>query len=175
MSSSTSIRLAVALAVALTAFSPSSVAVAGEPQDAGEQTGERKAAYCFVHLDAPGDVRCFSTEARRTEAEAEFLKATAESAVDEVAAASSSSYIATHWAGTSTSGTNINILGTTCGGGVWRPTGFWDNEIGYTTHRCGSAPIHHFDASSCEGTAATLWQSGTLGSMNDRTSCVRYG
>jgi len=88
----------------------------------------------------------------------------------------SSNVIGRHYSGTRYSGSSITVVGTTCGGGVWYATGFWNNNIESTRNYCGSVGTRFYDSSSCSGSSrlATSDQL-TLGWMNNRTSCVRYG
>ena len=89
---------------------------------------------------------------------------------------SSSNVIGRHYMGTSYTGSSITIVGTTCGGGVWYATGSWNNNIESTKEYCGSAGTRFYDSSSCSGSYRFVdADQATLGWMNNRTSCVRYG
>ncbi|MEM8904990.1 MAG: hypothetical protein AAGA17_05735 [Actinomycetota bacterium] len=82
-----------------------------------------------------------------------------------------------HFSSTSYGGSSITITGSVpCGGGVWKPTGFWNNNIESSIHYCGSSGTRFYDSSSCSGSVRTIFSStSSLGSMNNRASCVRYG
>ena len=84
--------------------------------------------------------------------------------------------IGTHFTDTSYGGSSVQIVGTTCGGGVWFATGFWSNNIESSLHHCGASPTAFHDYTSCAGTPYRIYGAVTsLGWMNNRTSCVRYG
>ena len=146
---------------AVMAVSPVSAAGAGE--------GEREAPrYCVVHVDDPGSEQCFATPEALSDA---VTFPSSASSVEAVA----TSYIATHYDGNNFAGSYINVAGSSCTGGVWVPTGWWDNRINSTRNYCGGPSITHYDSSSCSGTNIVLSNSSNLGWMSDRTSCVRYG
>ena len=89
---------------------------------------------------------------------------------------SGSNTIGIHYASTAYSGSSVRVVGTTCGGGVWYPTGTWNNNIESSRHYCGSSPTTFYNYSSCGGSLRSIYRSAsTLGSMNNRASCVRYG
>lgn len=84
--------------------------------------------------------------------------------------------IGVHYTATSYGGSSVRIVGTTCGGGVWYPTGTWNNNIESSRHYCGSSPTTFYNSSNCAASAYPI--SGpvsSLGQMNNRASCVRYG
>ena len=90
--------------------------------------------------------------------------------------ARSSNTIGIHYTSISYGGSSVRIVGSTCGGGVWYPTGAWDNNIESSRHYCGTSPTTFYDSAGCSGwsrpihsAANSLWQ------MNNRASCVRYG
>ena len=84
--------------------------------------------------------------------------------------------IGIHYASAAYSGSSVRVVGTTCGGGVWYPTGAWNNNIESSRHYCGSSPTTFYNYSSCAGPLKRIYRSeSTLGSMNNRASCVRYG
>lgn len=92
------------------------------------------------------------------------------------AAVANNNTIGVHFTEVSFSGSSITIVGTTCSGGVWRPSGSWDDNIASSYHHCGSRPTQFYDASSCAGTPHNIYgAAASLHGMNDRTSCVRYG
>lgn len=93
-----------------------------------------------------------------------------------VAARSASNTIGTHYTDTYSGGSSITIVGTTCTGGVWWPTGSWNNNIESSAHQCGASATRFYDSSSCSGTGTSIYgYTSTLNSMNNKTSCVRYG
>lgn len=103
--------------------------------------------------------------------------ASASSAVSgQSALASGNNTIGTHYTSTFYSGSSVRIVGTTCGGGVWYPTGAWNNNIESSLHHCGTSPTTFYNSSSCAGSPHRIYGSASsLGQMNNRASCVRYG
>ena len=84
--------------------------------------------------------------------------------------------IGIHFTSTGFRGSSVRIIGTTCAGGVWYPTGRWNNNIESSRHYCGSSPTTFYDSSSCNGSPHAIYSSAhSLGQMNNRASCVRYG
>ena len=92
------------------------------------------------------------------------------------ALASGTNTIGTHYTSTYYSGSSVKVVGTTCSGGVWYPTGTWNNNIESSRHHCGSSPTTFYNSSSCAGSPHRIYQAApTLGQMNNKASCVRYG
>ncbi len=88
----------------------------------------------------------------------------------------SSSVVGVHFKGQNYTGSSITITGSGCSGSVWRPSGSWNNNIESSHLYCGSAPTRFYDSSSCSGSHRPIRGSATtLGWMNNRASCVRYG
>ena len=84
--------------------------------------------------------------------------------------------IGIHFSQKSFKGSSVTIVGTTCSGGVWYPTGSWNNNIESTFHFCGSSGTTFFNSSSCSGSGSTAFASLlTMRSNNNKASCVRYG
>lgn len=105
---------------------------------------------------------CFATEAE----------------VDTAAGSSRSSNgtIGRHYTSTGYAGSSLTISGTTCGGGVWYPTGSWNNNIESSRHYCGSSKTRFYDSSNCSsGEYAISTDTVSLGWANNKPSCVRYG
>ena len=93
-----------------------------------------------------------------------------------LARVSNTKTIGLHYTSTSYGGSSVRIVGTTCGGGVWYPTGRWNNNIESSRHYCGSSPTTFYDSASCSGPPYPIYlRRNSLGQMNDRASCVRYG
>ena len=89
---------------------------------------------------------------------------------------SGTTIIGTHYKNKNYAGSSITIVGTTCGGGVWWPTGSWNNNIESSRHYCGSSPTRFYDSSNCSTGVLSIYSArSTLGWMNNRASCVRYG
>jgi len=87
-----------------------------------------------------------------------------------------SNIIGRHYTSLGYSGSSITIVGTTCGGGVWYPTGYWGNNLESSRHYCGGVPTTFYDSANCStGAYPIFYQSSSLGWMNNRASCVRYG
>ena len=94
----------------------------------------------------------------------------------DLALSSNSNTIGTHYTSTSYGGSSVRIVGTTCSGGVWYPTGTWNNNIESSLHYCGSSATTFYNSSSCSGSPHHIyWEADSLGQMNNRASCVRYG
>lgn len=92
------------------------------------------------------------------------------------AVARSASLIGVHFKGQNYSGSSITITGSGCSGLVWKPSGSWNNNIESSYHFCGGSPTKFYDSSSCSGSYQPIYGPEiTLGWMNNRTSCVRYG
>ncbi|MEO1063206.1 MAG: hypothetical protein AAFZ07_17470 [Actinomycetota bacterium] len=85
--------------------------------------------------------------------------------------------IGRHYTGLNYTGSSITITGSVpCGGGVWKPSGSWNNNIESSRHYCGGSPTRFYNSSSCSGSSTAIYSStSTLGWMNNLTSCVRYG
>ncbi len=84
--------------------------------------------------------------------------------------------IGIHYTSTWFSGSSVRIVGTTCGGGVWYPTGAWNNNIESSLHYCGNSPTTFYDSASCSGWSHPIRnEANSLGQMSNRASCVRYG
>ncbi|MCQ3808608.1 MAG: hypothetical protein KTV16_15265 [Acidimicrobiia bacterium] len=93
-----------------------------------------------------------------------------------VSGARSSSVLGVHFKGQNYTGSSITITGSGCSGLVWRPSGSWNNNIESSHHYCGGSPTKFYDSSSCAGSNKPISGSApTLGWMNNRASCVRYG
>lgn len=89
---------------------------------------------------------------------------------------SGSGIVGTHYTSTGYGGSSITVVGTSCIGGVWYPTGSWNNNIESSRHHCGSAATRFYNSSNCAtGPYAIYSQKTSLGSMNNKASCVRYG
>ena len=99
---------------------------------------------------------------------------------DRLVRSSGTNTIGIHYTSTSYSGSSVRIVGTTCGGGVRYPTGAWNNNIESSRHYCGSSPTTFYNSSGCSGSpyniSYNIYSAATsLGQMNNRASCVRYG
>ncbi|MEM9033637.1 MAG: hypothetical protein AAGD18_03505 [Actinomycetota bacterium] len=94
-----------------------------------------------------------------------------------IMAFSTSFTIGRHFSSTGYSGSSVTIQGSSaCGGGVWKPSGSWNNTIESSYHYCGSSPTRFYDSSSCGGTSKAIYSAtSSLTWMNNRASCVRYG
>lgn len=88
----------------------------------------------------------------------------------------SSGTLGTHYTSTNYNGSSITITGSGCSGLVWYPTGSWNNNIESSLHQCGGGNTTFYDSSNCStGPYAISSDRFSLGSMNNRASCVRYG
>lgn len=156
------------------------------PTGAGAQRADSGTAperHCVVSVVdersgvlSTGPEQCYGTFAEAQDhaaAESEPRPAEDKDGLDTSAA---SSTIGVHFTGTSYTGSSITITGSVCSGGVWYPTGSWNNNIASSYHYCGATPTRFYDSSTCSGTSYAIYSAAsTLGSMNDRASCVRYG
>ena len=173
MSSTKTIWIAASAVVIASGLAGSaSAASAAEPREA-----ER---HCVIEVTAVEDgvlvtapEVCFATPA---DADHHAASIGAEQASSNTAQSSGSNTIGTHYSSTSYSGSSVRIVGTTCNGGVWYATGFWNNNIESSLHHCGTSPTRFYDYSSCAGPSHSIYQAAsTLGQWNNRASCVRYG
>lgn len=117
---------------------------------------------------------CFATTAQADRHVASIGAERASSS--HLARSSGTNTIGTHFSSTAYRGSSVRIVGTTCNGGVWYPTGTWNNNIESSLHHCGTSPTRFYDYSSCAGSSHRIYQAAsTLGQWNNRASCVRYG
>jgi hypothetical protein len=162
---------AVAIASALATGAPA--ASAAKPHEA-----ER---HCVIAVTAVHDgvlvtapEVCFATPAHADRHAASMGAEQAGS--NHTAKSSGTNTIGTHFTSTSYRGSSVRIVGTTCNGGVWYPTGTWNNNIESSRHHCGTSPTSFYDYSSCAGSSHRIYQAASsLGQLNNRASCVRYG
>lgn len=173
MSSTKTIWIAAtAVVIASGLATGEAAASAAEPHDA-----ER---HCVIAVTAVQDgvlvtapEVCFDTPA---EADRHAASVGTEPATSSSAQSSGNNTIGTHYSSTSYSGSSVRVVGTTCNGGVWYATGFWNNNIESSLHHCGTSPTRFYDYSSCAGPSHSIYQAAsTLGQWNNRASCVRYG
>lgn len=144
------------------------------PDDASLDDGEERHCVAYAQ-DASStakvaEPRCWDDA---SEAEAFVASITAERAGSR---AGGNNVIGRHYSGSSYTGSSVTVVGTTCAGGTWPASGWWNNKISSSGHYCGSSGTRFYDSSSCSGSGKTIygWASG-LGSMDNKTSCVRYG
>ena len=117
---------------------------------------------------------CFTTESDAA-LHAASLGSEAESS-QRAARSSGTNTIGMHYTSRWYSGSSVRVVGTTCAGGVWYPTGRWNNNIESSRHYCGARPTSFYDYSTCAGSPYRIYSAVTsLGSMNNRASCVQYG
>jgi hypothetical protein len=84
--------------------------------------------------------------------------------------------IGRHFKNTWYGGSSITITGTTCSGGVWWPTGSWNDNIESSYNYCGGSGTRFYNSSSCSSSSTAIYGgAGSLGWMNNKASCVRYG
>ncbi len=165
-----------ALVVAVMALAVVMIVVANGPAEATDVEGDRE-RHCVVEATdvgnevlVTGPEVCFDTEVEAAR-HAGGLGAQGESA-----RSSGSTTIGVHYTSTGFGGSSITIVGTTCGGGVWYPTGAWNDNLESTRHHCGGSPTTFYDSSSCSGGPYEVYSQRTsLGWMNNKPSCVRYG
>ena len=180
MSSAKTIWIAATAVVIASGLATSASAASAAESHEAERPYEAE-RHCVIEVTAVQDgvlvtapEVCFATSA---EADRHAASIGAEQASSSYSAQSSgSNTIGTHYSSTSYSGSSVRVVGTTCGGGVWYATGFWNNNIESSLHHCGTSPTTFYDYSSCAGPSQSIYQAtSTLGQWNNRASCVRYG
>jgi hypothetical protein len=149
---------------------------------AGEKQDEE---HCVVAVTAVrGDVlitgpeTCFDSEAQAARASVSGVGSlsAASLASPGASALAATTVIGKHYTGTSYTGSSISIVGTQCLGGVWYPSGSWNNNIESSRHYCGGNPTTFYDSSDCKTSAYSIYSQATsLGWMDNKASCVRYG
>lgn len=87
-----------------------------------------------------------------------------------------SNVVGTHFTLKDFSGSTATIMGTTCDGGTWLPTGGWNNNIESSYNYCGPMDGTTFrDNSACTLGVLTIYNDApSLGTMNNKTSCIKY-
>jgi hypothetical protein len=166
--SSTVRRVAVAAVVVLGVLGSPPLSAASS-NDGPPSTAER---HCVLWVDGVDDDGALVERAMTCDDTA------MEAATRAGTATRSGSFtIGRHFTGTGYSGSSITIVGSVlCGGGVWKPSGFWNNNIESTLHYCGSSPTRFYNSSTCGGSSLAVFSArSSLGSYNNITSCVRYG
>lgn len=166
--------LALAVAAVQLIFVASPIAALDRPE-AVQGEAER---HCVVSVEDNGrgtletnSETCFETALEASSA-AEKLVATGERS----SRSAGNTVIGLHYTSKNFLGSSVTVVGTTCSGGVWYPTGFWNNNIESSRHYCGSAGTTFYNWSSCGGSTRTITSAATsLGNLNNRASCVRYG
>ncbi len=174
MSSAKIYRMAVTAAIIAGGLVPGEQAGASTEPLAVEQ-------HCVIEVTGVEDgvfvtqpEVCFAVEAEAAAHAASI--STEQPRSGRVTRSSGTNTIGLHYSSSSYSGSSVRVVGTTCGGGVWYPTGAWNNNIESSRHYCGSSPTTFYNYSSCTGSLKRIYRSeSTLGSMNNRASCVRYG
>jgi hypothetical protein len=163
------LMMAIALLLGITATS-----VSGQQAQADAVDGGAEEEYCVATLATSAETQrepvCFVDEAA-----ADALVSQMTEAPVRGARSGGNNVLARHYKSTSFTGGTVAIVGTTCSGGVWYTTGSWNNNIESTLNYCNTG-ISHYDGSNCSGSTTTIFYSATtLSTMNNRTSCVRYG
>ena len=165
--------------VAVVAVVASGLAVGGHAGAAAESV--EVVQHCVVDVTSVEDgvfvtapEVCFAVEVEAA-AYAASLRVEAPGS-ERIARSAGTSTIGLHYTSRWYGGSSVRVVGTTCGGGVWYPTGVWNNNIESSRHYCGTSPTSFYDYSNCIGSPHRIYYAEpTLGSMNNRTSCVRYG
>ena len=167
-------RIAAVVALIASGFTPAGIAGATPESLEVER-------HCVVEVSGvadgvlvAGQEVCFATES-----DAALHAASLGSEVPaskRVARSSGTNTIGMHYTSQWYSGSSIRVVGTSCAGGVWYPTGTWNNNIESSRHYCGTRPTSFYDHSTCANSPYRIYSAATsLGSMNNRASCVRYG
>ena len=165
--------------VAIAVFIAGGLAVAGSAAaSAKPSTTER---HCVVEVTGVRDgvfvtrpEVCFTSQTKAVVHAASISTGTADP--NRVTRSSGTNTIGVHFTSTWFSGSSVRIVGTTCGGGVWYPTGAWNNNIESSLHYCGNSPTTFYNSASCSGWSHPIRnEANSLGQMNNRASCVRYG
>ncbi len=133
--------------------------------------GIQQESHCVVEVSGGT-----ATEAGCFESLRAARNSVSKSSARGVAGARSSSVLGVHFKGQNYTGSSITITGSGCSGLVWKPSGSWNNNIESSYHYCGGSPTKFYDSSSCSGSHQPIHGSApSLGWMNNRASCVRYG
>ena len=165
--------------VVIAAFIAGGFAIAGSAgASAKPGTTER---HCVVEVTGVRDgvfvtrpEACFTSQTKAVVHAASINTDTAEG--NSATRTSGTNTIGVHFTSTWFSGSSVRIVGTTCGGGVWYATGAWNNNIESSRHYCGSSPTTFYNSASCSGWSHSIRnEANSLGQMNNRASCVRYG
>ncbi len=165
--------------VVIAAFIAGGLAIAGSAGASGKPgTTER---HCVVEVTGVRDgvfvtrpEVCFASQSEAVVHAASIGTDTADP--NRATRSSGTNTIGIHFTSTWFSGSSVRIVGTTCGGGVWYATGAWNNNIESSRHYCGSSPTTFYNSASCSGWSHSIHNSArSLGQMNNRASCVRYG
>jgi len=80
-----------------------------------------------------------------------------------------------HYDGYGGSGSSISVVGSSCAGGWWNTSGFWDNRISSSFNGCFR--LTHYDGPDRTGGVESTTGSGSvhdLTFMNNRTESVSY-
>jgi hypothetical protein len=149
---------------------------------AGEKQGEQHCVVKVIGLKGDvlvtGPATCFETEAQAAQSYLGGASAFPGKSLASPAAVSlaASTVIGRHYTGSNYTGSSMTITGSQCLGGVWYPTGSWNNNIASSRHYCGGRPTTFYDASDCKTSAYSIYNdSSGLGWMDNKASCVRYG
>jgi hypothetical protein len=172
-------RRSVSIVAAMLGFLAIVATPLGAAGAAGAERADRGEQHCVVAVTdvkdgvfVTGPEKCYGTE---REATASYREGASLAGSDGVTLAASNA-IGQHYTSTSYTGSSITILGTSCLGGVWYPSGSWNNNIESSRHYCGGAPTTFYDSSNCATSAYAIYNQVTsLGWMNNKPSCVRYG
>jgi len=112
----------------------------------------------------------------RSEGEANAVVQDLVAGTSSASRSSGNTVIGIHYSARDFSGSSVTVVGTTCSGGVWYPTGFWNNNIESSRYYCGNSGTTFHNLSSCSGSSRIIYSAQTsLGNLNNRASCVQYG
>ena len=170
-------RVAAVVAVIASGFAPAGIAGAAPESPEVDRHCVVEVAGVEDGVFVMGQEACFATESDAAlHAVSLSTEASAASAASGPPGTAGTNTIGMHYTAKSYGGSSIRVVGTTCGGGVWYPTGSWNNNIESSRHYCGERPTSFYNYSNCLGSPHRIYGTATsLGSINNRTSCVRYG
>ncbi len=80
-----------------------------------------------------------------------------------------------HYDGFNGTGSSIRVVGSSCTGGYWNTSSWWDNRISSSYNGC--AHLKHWDRPYMLGASENTYGAGTtdnLGYLNNRTESVSY-
>ena len=80
-----------------------------------------------------------------------------------------------HYDGFNGTGSSVRVVGSSCTGGFWNTSSWWDNRI--SSSYTGCTRLRHYDLAYMSGIAEDTYGSGTtdnLGYLNNRTESVSY-
>ena len=81
--------------------------------------------------------------------------------------------LAVHYDGANFTGSSITVNGTTCGGGYTNLSWDWRNRISSSLNGC--SVVRFYDGLNKAGANESMFASGNLGWLNNKSDSVQYG